>query len=753
MRKAALALAGVMLVGSLTGCSGREELDALNGLEALNSESSVTSNYSLSYTDEQNMVYAQVSSRKLLDLSRLEKCTDNEIQAVTNFMTNVDNQLIGRYRVNSYENQVEKFILEDMAPDESVIDTYLTDYLLSFFERSPYYWQRTQTTVRGIDPSSRSIIVDVKYKTIGFEKEVVPPSTITHGEPNYDLLMQNRYTKWTNILELQLSNPNDPDLQMLRNDFERYYGDPEEIIKAQRSLSPTGAIYETGNQRTYTGMIDSENEKGSATCTVRYILVPNYVLGINLGMTCDHMYIIDYKLDNDITADLSVFNKEGYATVADSVYDLAHRYFTCVDESNFDGLYKLVNNFDGLDKFYEDQFDSTYQKHDGFSISLFDIVGTHITCGITVSTKERAKNSNMTFPIYTDRYYAELELVDDTLKIDNLVHISRVLEGEPSIDTEAADVSGFSASIDLDNDAKLAIEKLICDFSSIQLLGDTDSDEFSRIVDISISQNQLSSLKNNMMLIKGARKVVFLQLYKQGTSNYASVRCKELFQDETNAIIEAAVTYEFILKGGRWYVYNYDVNSSVRLDTTNLNMTGSLCLVSPGKVESYSSQITSTMATNIEEVSDTSVSFNHDEYEPQLKSGVQEQGYRTLTPAEVTEEVFDRIAMTASSELLYQDFNSKVDMLLEAAVGNEEALTILHEVKQMGYEAVAVSYNILNSLYLADEITDIKTDLDTRLNNLCDAIMLLRNNGLEDYEYDLTSIVSVLRALNRVANN
>jgi len=743
----------VLLAGSLSGCSGREEIDELNNLSALNSESSVTSNYSLSYTDEQNMVYAQVSSRKLLDLSRLEKCTDNEIQAVNNFMTNVDNQLIGRYRVNSYDSQVEKFIVEDMAPDESVIDTYLTDYLLSFFERTPYYWQRTQTTIRGIDPSSRSIIVDVKYKTIGFEKEVMPPSTITHGEPNYDLLMRNRYLKWTNILELRLNNPNDPDLQMLENDFTRYYGDAEDIIDAQRSLSPTGAVYETGNQRTYTGMIDSENEKGSATCTVRYVLVPDYVLGINLGMTCQHMYIMEYKLDNDITADLSIFTKEGYATVADSVYDLAHRYFTCVDESNFDGLYKLMNNFNGLDKFYEDQFDSTYQKHDGFSISLFDITGTHITCGITVSTKERAKNSNMTFPIYTDRYYAELELVDDTLKIDNMVHVSRVLEGEPSIDTEAADVSGFSASIDLDNDDKLAIEKLICDFSAIQLLGDTDSDQFSSIVDISISQNQLSSLKDNMMLVKGVKKVSFLQLYKQGTSNYAAVKCKELFQDETNAVIEAATTYEFILKGGRWYVYNYDVNSSVRLDTTNLNMSGCLCLVTPGKVESYSSQITSTMATNIEEVSDTSVSFNHEEYEPQLKSGVQEQGYRTLTPAEVSEEVFDKIAMMASSELLYTDFNEMADTLIEAATGNEEALEVLHQVKQTGYETVAVAYNVINSLYLDTEITDIRTDLDTRVNALCDELAALRNKGMEDYEYNLTTVANVLRSLLRIANN
>ena len=80
------------MMASVTGCSGREELDNLNTISSLNSEASVSNNYNLSWTDEQNMVYAQVSSRKLLDLSTLEKCTDNEIQQVINFMNMVDNQ-------------------------------------------------------------------------------------------------------------------------------------------------------------------------------------------------------------------------------------------------------------------------------------------------------------------------------------------------------------------------------------------------------------------------------------------------------------------------------------------------------------------------------------------------------------------------------------------------------------------------------------------------------------------------------------
>lgn len=737
------------MMASVTGCSGREELDNLNTISSLNSEASVSNNYNLSWTDEQNMVYAQVSSRKLLDLSTLEKCTDNEIQQVINFMNMVDNQLVGKYDVLSYNNLVEKFIVADMVSDESVVDTYMTDYLLAFFEKTPNYWQRCKTIIRGIDPNSRSIIVDVQYKTIDFAKEVIPDSTIVLGEPNYEIQMRTRYNKWTQILSKRLTNPSDADLPAMESDFERYYGKAEDIIEEQRVLSNTEAIYETGNQHTYNGVINSDAEKTGGTCTVRYILVPNYVLGINLGMACEHMYITDYKLDNDITASMSMFTKEGYATVTDSVYSLIYSYFTCLDESNFDGLYKLTNNFAALDKYYSDVFDSTYQKHDGFSVSLFDITGTHITCGVTVSTKERARNSNMMFPVYTDKYYMELELIDGMLKVDEMVLLSRTLEGEPAIATDDADLSGFSAQIELNNDDKLAIENLICKFSEIQLLGDTTSDEFSNTVDISISQNQLGSLKENMTMLSGAKKVVFLNNYQQGTSNYASVRCRELYQDETNAIVEAIATYEFILKGGRWYIYNYDVNSSVRLDTTNLNTTGSLCLVSPGKTEAYTSQLKSTMSTSVDEISDTSVSFDHDEYEPQLKTAVVEQGYRKLTGAEVTESIFDTIAMSCDNAMLYSDFNSALDEIEAAFADNAEAITAVQSFKTESINCVAVIFNLNEGRYLDAELSEVKNTTVANYETVIKAFEALAN--LDNCPDSITNCIETGRSLARRA--
>lgn len=732
-------------VVSLTGCGDSDTISELNNISALNAESSVSSNYNLSYTDEQEMIYAQVSNRQLLDLSALSACSSNEIQQVRNYMDSIDNQLVGKVKVVDYSDDLTRRTSQGLVTDDAVVNATLTDYLLSFMQQTPYYWQRTKTTIRGIDSKSRSIVVDVTYKTIGYEKEVQKDSTITLGDPNYDTLVKSRYTKYINILSTMQTNPGDPTLPEKVNDFKTYFGEPEDIIEEQNKYKPTTCIYNSGNQKTYTGLIDSDAEKSTGTMTVRYILVPEYVLGINLGVDCKHMYITDFSLDNDVTKDMSAFTQEGYQTVTDSVYSLVYSYFTALDESDFDGLYKLTDNFQTLDKHYQDVFDSTYQKHDGYSISLFDITGIHIKCGVTISTKERAKNSNMTLPVYTDRYYMELELVGDTLKVDNMVLLSRKLEGEPAITEDEVEDTGFSANIDLDNDDKVSIEKLICNFSSLQLQEDTTSDNFSSLVDTSITTNQLSALKTNMTSLTGAKKVVFLQNYQQGTSNYASVKCKELFQDDKNAIVEATTTYEFIMKGGNWYIYNYDVNSSVKLDTTNLTTTGSLCLVSPGKIESYTSQIKGSTSTNLDEVSDISVSFDHKEYTPTEKDGNVEQGYVQYTSADIGADEYNQVKDVASlSYSSIDDLNKDIEAV-ELALTSSEGSD--GNVGTVIYQSMAVYLNIANSYYM-DEVSKQEA-MDTAKTNMSNVKSLLDNLKKNNSSLDTqcTSLDKVLSDL------
>lgn len=724
---------GVTLVAStLTGCNSEDtaKISELNTMTALNSESSVTSSYNLSYSDEQEMIYEQVINRQLLDLSTLIACEDSDVQQVLNYMNLVDNQLIGSLMVNNYKDAVTKFVSEGLVEDETVLDSTLTDYLLSFMQQTPYYWQRTKTTIRGKDNETHSVVVDVDYKTTKYEKEVRLDSSICLGDPDYDRLSESRYNKWMAIVNSRIYNPSNRDLPKMEADFAQYFGDIEVILEEQNEYTPTVRIYHSGNQETYSGLIDSSIEQQGGTMTVRYILVPNYVLGLNMGLTCEHMYITRFALDNGIPSDTQSFTQEGYQTVTDSVYNLIYSYFTCIDESDYNGLYKLTTDFNKVDKHWDDVFKSTYQKHNGFSVSLFDIEGTHITCGVTISTKERAKCSNMTYPAYTDRYFVEMELEDDILKISNLVLLSRTLDGEPAISDEEVDTTGFTAMVALNNDDRVAIENLICNFSALQLNGDTTSDSFSDVVDTSISTNELNSLREHMLMLSGVQKVVFLQTYMQGTSNFAAVRCKELYKDATNAIVEATVTYNFILKGGRWFVYRYDINSSIKLDSTSLATTGSLCLVEPGKVVSYTSQIKSSVATNLDEVSDISLSFDHAEYPPILKSGIAEEGRVLIVGSDIVGTYWETCARVLSmAGTSQEDFEAKFDRLNEIVAGTDyEGLGT--EVLLTIYDTLAIYLNEQENRY-ADAVTQVDTvtaQTDV-IDELSDRFYAVQNNA------------------------
>lgn len=734
-----LTLVASLMVGVLSGCGAQSDIDELNKLQATNTDAKVQQNYKLSYSDEQDMIYSQVSDRTLLDLTTLTACSDNELQQVINYLDSVDAQLCGTAS----------------SSDEEVIDSCFTDYLLCEFERTPYYWQRSQAVVRGIDAESRSIIVDVTYKTIDFDKDVQEESKIVLGEPAYEKKLQVRYDKWLEILNAKYNNSSSMEWQQNYDSFVKYYGDPELIIKSQSNYSLTENVFETGNQKTYQGLINSSAEESGATMLVRYVLVPNYVLGVNLGITCKHLYVLDYKLDNDVTASLELFTDEGYATVTDSVYELVYSYFQCMDEDDYSGLYSLTYDFGKLDKYYEDLFDTTYRKHDGFTISLFDITGTHITCGINIASKIRAKGSNMTFPAYTDRYYAELELVDGKLQVENLVLLSRTIEGEPAITTDEASTTGFAATIDLDNDDKLEIEQLICDFSAIQLSKDTTSDNFAKIVDISMETSDLSTLKENMLSLSGVRKVAWISNYQQGTSNYASVKCKELYQYEDNSITEASVTYDFIMKGGRWYVYSYNVLSSVRLSTTNLATTGCLCLVSPNKVESYTSQVKGTSSTGTATVSDASVVYDYKEYTPTLKTGSVEQGLNTSAAYDLSSEDFDEyVAKLFDTAGLgsYEDYIVNCSVVDDYLTQLDDSLVGKYEEAIKGY--VAVYYNIVNNRYATDldKMAALETAnaVVTELNSQVSSIEISEESGITKREFDdaLKPVTSTLSLCN-----
>lgn len=636
-------IVGLLLIGvtMLTGCGSGAELSSLNDMKAAQSTQYATQSKAMSALDSERQTYERVTARKLLDISTLEKVDASEQSQAVRYMDSFNDGLTGKKDVHVRESETTNYT--ELNP----LNEDLINYLLVVMEQTPYYWQRTSMTIQGRDPDTRAIVADVTYSTIGFKKDVKDNSSIPLGSKNYDKLIKTRYERYMNYLSNKYNGGGGShvDAAAILKRWEKSYGKAKKVYESQRNLSMLQQVYESGNQITYKGLIDNDAEQSTATMTVRFVITPSYVLGVNTGMTCNQAYILNYSLDSDPTEGLKAFTDEGYQTVTDNVYALLHSYFTAIDESDHNGLYKLTRNYGSLDKSFQDQFDNSYQKHDGYTLTIFNIQGTRITCGVTAAVKQRARGADMTMPMYDDRYLFDIVLDGDNLKVKDMVLISREIVGEPAINEGAKskkeELSGFTSTIDLSDEDKRTIEQLIIQFSQLQLKRDTSSQDFSKVVDISIPEGDLSTFKTNMMSQRGAKKVITLDNYMSGSKNYALVQCTEQFQSTTNQITEANIQYTFIKKGAEWKIMDYSVMGSIKLDTTNLDQSGALAVLNKDKVLSYTSQVGESASGTTEgktNASDISTTIAYDNYVPKLKHGNKEHGLLLHTPSEYSSD-------------------------------------------------------------------------------------------------------------------
>ena len=659
MKKVVCVVSLVLAVTMLSSCANNAEVESLKKISAMNNEANVAVN-NISVTDKEAAIYEQVSNRVLLDLSTLDEVSDTDKQAVEAYMESVDAQLCGQ-----------------LSKEDYVIDSQYTDYLLVEFARTPFYFQRSAMSIKGMDTASRSIICDVTYSTIDFNKDVSPASPIALGEPNYEQKMAVRFTRWLGILDAKYKTGNEAnDWQTQLTEFETSYGPVASILESQKNVKPTQAIFDSGNQSTYTGLTNSDIEQGGASFVVRYVITPNYSLGINQGYKCQHMYLLSYSLNDNPIDGRDVYSAEGSETISDTVYYTLYSYYQSMDEADYSGLYELYDNFGDIDKYFSEYFNSTYRKSENFTITLLSVQGSDIECAVTLSDKVRAKGTEMTLPIYTDKIYYKLSVVDGKLVIKDEVLVSRQIEGEPVIATSEVQTTGFTSTITLENTDKVDLEKAIANFGCVQLLKDTSSDSFSDIVDTSLTQNQLNAVKTSMVSLTGTKRVTWIVSYLQGTSNYASISCKELFQGADSAITEADVVYDFINKGNVWYIYNYSVLGVSKLDTKDLSTKNSLCVVSTEGIESMTSQVSNTGSSSVAETENVSVDYKYDKYEPVLKA----KAVTNITDVEkLTEaDLITCLDTTAVAQDLYDNYMLALDpKYMKEPIGGAKLLAVL----------------------------------------------------------------------------
>ncbi len=635
----------LVLCVSLAGCQSEESaavLNELNSLQGLNT--GFAEGQSLSFSERQALLYKKLRDHQLLKISGLNSCSQEEINACMEFLSTVDMQLCGQLR-----------------GDDTKVTDDMIDYMLLCFETTPYYWQRSSVTIQGKDIAADYIIADVTYRTIDFPKDVLRDSSIVMGAPNYDNMMKIRMERAIAIYEMKYQNRNDTahegqawlTIDELTRQFEDAYGTFEEVYEEQNNYTPSEYIYLNGNQKTTSGV--SENTQTTGTMTFRFVLNPKLVYGINMGMECQHLYLYSFNLNEDVGAETeNILDKAGYNTLADAVYKLVKSYFTCVDEANYEGLYKLMNSFGKYDKYYQDWFEHSYRNHDNFRVEITSIVGTTIRGKVTIASGERPLNTKMTLPSYTDTFTFEINLYDENLQFTDIHLVSRVLDGEPVIEVKLGEETGFSYEVALSDKDKTAIENIITQLAVVQLTGNTYADEFVNLVDLTITEADMAALRNNVFSISGDHKAVWIQSYIQGTSNYALVQCKEQVHNE-EGITEYTTRYEFILKRDIWALSSYNVVSSVKLSLSNLSTSDAMCVVTPTGVESYSTKV---LDSDVEETDEPT----HEVYT---------QEFKEYKPSIVKHDSLSADAEIIVVDLSNEDPSNPVDTTIDTTIDTE----------------------------------------------------------------------------------
>lgn len=622
-----------IIAANFSGCAKVPDgLTEARKMAAMEVEASVEP-VKLSVLEKETLIYGQVLDRTLLDVNDLEK---NIPQADLN-------------SINVCLDSLEQLLC---GGEDILGQSYYTDYLLWEFEKTPYAWEIEKTEIQGMDVKSRSVVVDITYRTTADLKRVVSPSRICLGDLDYDKKVQVRYDRYMALLKAKYNSRGITEAALAQavideEKFIEVYGSFEEIYQEQRELSLTdelrdyitcapedsvtgstetwadilakmraeddsesgsvdasgdtgGGTDDTGGagdggvdvnspvsgtaQKTYAGLVDSDLERYGGKLVIRCILSPEYVLGMQRGYTLKHMYRLSYTLDGTDTLSAVAYTGKDEESIRDVASQVLTSYYRGKDEDDFMSLHKYTKDFSTVDKYYKDYFETTYRKHDNFTLLLTEVDGTSVKCTVTVSIKERPKGSEMSMPIYTEKYYYELSIPADR---DNLCVVQEILlkseiEGEPSIITQEVSLTGFSSSVFLSEYDNAEISLLIQDFGNWQF-GDRQptAEGFEKVVDMSLSANQIENLLSAAETEGGSAtgKSVFFLSYLEGTKNYASMRCRELVRYEDGSIRDWVITYEFIKKGENWLIYGFTVNSDVNYAGTELTVTGVLCTV------------------------------------------------------------------------------------------------------------------------------------------------------------------------------
>lgn len=583
----AIGLLAALLVSSFSGCNYKSSAEEVKNTKALSlQEISANKAQSLSSAEKENLIYSYVSNNVNIDLTKLVQAQDSEVSDITSLISDINSLLKGQ--------KIEGNRAEDYEP----ISEDFLNYMLMKFTKTPYSWKYDSMKVQGFDAATRLFFVDVTYKTDSSStKEVLPDSLIVKGEPDEDAKLKKRYKDYMECMQLSTQSDKDATTKARYEsavaDFKNTWGTFEEVLDSQQSLSFTERLSKKSTEKktqnnkpetksnsddigVLTYKSESEN-KNTATMTYRMVMGYNYSLGQAINLSLRSLYLYNYSIDgiDNFIAD-STSNTEitGREIIEPLLSSFLTSYNRCVDETNHIGLYSLYDQYKSSDKYYTDYNRYTYHTFGAFQYKILSQKDDTVEVLVTSQNKERAKGAYMSQPTYKQRDIFKIRLGnDDKLHIVSVVNLDMVLKGEPV--SVVQNVTGVSEQLlfsegSFSDTNKAEVENKLRDFEGVVLKRELNSDTFSTVVDLGISQSQLESMQKSISSIDADEMLSYLITYNTKSNVYVSVDVREIFFKD-NRGYDTTATIDLVHRTDGWYIISYQRKQNVEVKKTNID--------------------------------------------------------------------------------------------------------------------------------------------------------------------------------------
>lgn len=525
--------------------------------------------------------------------SRLAKLTNDEKEGliyryVSDTITVSKDNLIDadaddKLAIGSLLSRVNK----DLADGTSkTLTADYANYLLLEFSKTPYTWAQSSYEVLGFDPASRLYFVDVTYKTTGNYKTVVPTSKIPLGSKTEEAQKNKRYTDYLSYLTYKSTGAVDKAMIAL-NQFTTAWGTPESVIAEQQGTSLLARTQQASKgdigSLTYSGLVSESKLNIGAEMKIRYVLKYNFNLGELTDLGVNALYVMNYNLQNYEKMLTSYSSSGGYGVevLKPFINETLTSYHKAVEGSDYSGLNDLFSNFGSVDKYYSDINKYMYTHVNGYNYRVLQRVNDNtIAVQVNRINNQRAIGSGMSLPTYEETLIVYMTLdVDDTIRIRSVNLLSSKLTGEPM--SVIKNVSGVSDMIQYSgttfaNTNKVKVEEAVKKFAEVTFDATVESDKFTSVVDVGVSQSTLLKISDSVQAIPNAtKKLNYIVSWNTKTNVYTSLTLREIFTTPEGTYDTESVI-DLVNRNGDWKVVNYTRTMSVATSGNTLSSKNSL---------------------------------------------------------------------------------------------------------------------------------------------------------------------------------